>query len=186
MSVKINSLKYLVKSDLYRQSGRVSFLTFIRFLLFNKGFKFVFWLRLAKYFNKYPIIRLFPIFMYKFYKIIYVSDINYRADIGPGFCIYHVFGTTFGQMVRIGSNVTIVHGVTIAGKNKCFPVIGDNVYIGCGACILGDITIGNNAIIGANAVVTKSVPDNGVVVGNPSKIISLKGSWHYQKKHLGV
>ncbi|MBF4238062.1 serine acetyltransferase, partial [Vibrio anguillarum] len=44
MSVKINSLKYLVKSDLYRQSGRVSFLTFIRFLLFNKGFKFVFWL----------------------------------------------------------------------------------------------------------------------------------------------
>ncbi|MBF4448285.1 serine acetyltransferase, partial [Vibrio anguillarum] len=51
----------------------------------------------------------------------------------------------------------------------------------CGACILGDITIGNNAIIGANAVVTKSVPDNGVVVGNPSKIISLKGSWHYQK-----
>ncbi|HIH0818983.1 TPA: serine O-acetyltransferase, partial [Vibrio cholerae] len=103
---------------------------------------------------------------------------------GPGFCVYHVFGTTFGKNVRIGRNVTIVHGVTIAGKNNCYPIIGDNVYIGCGACILGDVTIGNNVIIGANAVVTKSIPDNGVVVGNPSRIISFKGSSRYQKNTL--
>ena len=69
-----------------------------------------------------------------------------------------------------------MHGVTIAGKGGAFPVIKDNVYIGCGACILGGVTIGRNAVIGANAVVTKDIPDNAVVVGNPSKVISFNGA----------
>ena len=55
---------------------------------------------------------------------------------------------------------------------KHFPIIGDNVIIYAGACIVGGIKIGNNAIIGANAVVTKDVPDNAIVVGNPAKIIT--------------
>ncbi len=69
-----------------------------------------------------------------------------------------------------------MHGVTIAGKNGKFPEIKDNVYIGSGACILGGIVIGNNSVIGANATVTKDVPENAVVVGNPAKIVSFKGS----------
>lgn len=170
------TLKYLLKSDLYRQQGAVSFSLFCKSLFFNKGFKFVFWLRVAKHFDANPLLRIFPKLIYSYYKRVYVSDINYRADIGPGFAMYHVFCTTFGAKVKIGSNVTIVHGVTIAGKGGAFPVIKDNVYIGCGACILGGVTIGRNAVIGANAVVTKDIPDNAVVVGNPSKVISFNGA----------
>lgn len=174
--MKKYSFTYLVKSDLYRQNGKVSLRIFLKDILFRKGFKFVFWLRAAKYFDSYPIIRYFPKIFFSYYKRAYVSDINYRADIGPGFSIYHVFCTTFGSSVKIGSNVTVVHGVTIAGKNGKFPEIKDNVYIGSGACVLGGIVVGNNAVIGANATVTKDVPDNAVVVGNPAKIISFNGS----------
>ncbi len=59
------------------------------------------------------------------------------------------------------------------------PVIGDNVYIGSGAKIIGSVNVGNNVAIGANAVLTKDVPDNAVVVGVPAKVISYKGSMGY-------
>ncbi|TYK64778.1 serine O-acetyltransferase [Colwellia echini] len=166
----------LIKSDLYRYHGNITIGLFIKSLLFNKGFKFSFWMRLAKHYDSNPLLRFFPKFMFSYYKRVFVSDINYRADIGEAFCIRHVFATTFGENVVIGRNFTIVHSVTIAGKNGHFPVIGDNVYLGAGSCVLGGITIGNNVVVGANAVVTKDIPDNAVVVGNPSKIISYKGS----------
>lgn len=174
-------LVYLIKSDLFRQTGEVSLSVFLKSLLFTKGFKFVFWLRLAKHFDKNKLLRILPKLMFSYYKRIYVSDINYRAEIGPGFAIYHIFCTTFGSDVSLGSNITIVHGVTIAGKNGNFPTINDNVYIGAGACVLGDVIIGKNAVIGANAVVTKSVPENAVVVGNPAKIVAYTGAGSSQK-----
>ncbi|KOO07640.1 serine acetyltransferase [Vibrio hepatarius] len=181
MSVQTHSLTYLVKSDLYRHNGTVSFKIFLRDLLFRKGFKFVFWMRVAKHFDSNPIIRILPKLMYMYYKRVYTTDVNYRANVGPGFAMYHVFATSWGQNVTIGSNATIVHGVTIAGKNNQFPTIKDNVYIGTGAVVLGGITIGNNVVIGANAVVTKDVPDNAVVVGNPGKVISFNGSSSSQR-----
>lgn len=174
--MKKHNFTYLVKSDLYRQNGRISLALFLKDLTFRKGFKFVFWMRAAKHFDKIPIIRLIPKLIFSYYKRVYTSDINYRAEIGPGFSMYHVFGTTFGSAVKIGSNVTVVHGVTIAGKNNKYPKINDNVYVGAGACILGDVTIGSHAIIGANTVVTKDIPDYAVVVGNPFRIVSYEGS----------
>ena len=169
-------LKYLVKSDLYRQNGSVSLKVFIKNLLFRKGFKFVFWMRVSKYFDSTPIFRFIPKIIYMYYKRVYTSDVNYRANIGPGFSMYHVFGTTWGENVNIGSNVTILHGVTIGNKNGQYPVIKNNVYIASGVVILGGITIGNNVVIGANSVITKDIPDNAVVVGSPCKIISYNGS----------
>jgi len=107
---------------------------------------------------------------------VYCSDIGFRYDIGSGFSLYHVFSSAFCDGVRIGDNVTITHGVTIGHVLGKAPVLLNNIYVGPGACILGEITIGNNVVIGANAVVTKDIPDNAVVVGNPGKIISYKGS----------
>ncbi|WP_364140980.1 serine O-acetyltransferase [Paenibacillus sp. LPE1-1-1.1] len=76
-----------------------------------------------------------------------------------------------------------MQGVTIGassrGKNIGVPTIGDFVYIGAGAMIIGNVKIGNHAAIGANSVVTKDVPDHGVVVGMPAKVISLEGSNGY-------
>ena len=87
-----------------------------------------------------------------------------------------MFNTAFCDGVVIGSNVTITHGVTIGHVNGAAPILLNNIYVGPGACILGGITIGNNVVIGANAVITKDIPDNAIVVGNPSRIISYKGS----------
>jgi serine O-acetyltransferase len=83
----------------------------------------------------------------------------------------------------IGRNCNISQGVTIGrinrGKRSGTPIIGDNVYIGPGAKILGGITVGNGAAIGANCVVTRDVPENGVVVGIPGEVISHTGSEGY-------
>ena len=65
------------------------------------------------------------------------------------------------------------------GVRKGYPVIGDNVYIGPGAKVIGNVYVGNNVAIGANCVVTKNVPDNSVVVGIPGNVISSKGSTGY-------
>lgn len=84
---------------------------------------------------------------------------------------------------RIGKNCNISQGVTLGvvnrGENKGYPTIGDDVYIGPGAKIVGSVNIGNNVAIGANCVVTKDVPDNSVVVGIPGKVISQNGSQGY-------
>jgi len=70
-------------------------------------------------------------------------------------------------------------GAAYGGNYPGVPKIGDNVYIAPGAKLIGGITIGNNVAIGANSVVTKSIPDNAVVVGIPGEVISYKGSENY-------
>lgn len=82
---------------------------------------------------------------------------------------------TFLNARYIGENFTAMHSVTIGKKSGGLPSIGNNVFIGCGACILGNISIGNNVKIGANAVVLKDVPDNSTVIGNPGHIVKLNG-----------
>lgn len=71
----------------------------------------------------------------------------------------------------IGENFQTKHNVTIGSNRNKLPTIGSNVFVGCGACILGGINIGNNVRISANTVVVKNVPDNCLVVGNPAYII---------------
>jgi serine O-acetyltransferase len=83
----------------------------------------------------------------------------------------------------IGRNCNISPGVILGkgnrGKNRGYPTLGDNVYIGPGAKIVGGVKIGNNVAIGANCVVTKDIPDGSVVVGVPGRVISQKGSEGY-------
>lgn len=179
----MKELIYLVKSDLYRYKGESSWLALIKALLTNKGFKFTFWMRLTHHFQGNKFLFIVPYLFYAYYKRVLVTDINYKAKIGPGFQFFHVFATTFGDQVSIGKNFVLSHCVTIGatkrGEKMGAPTIGDNVYVGPGALIVGKITIGNNVVIGGHAVVTKDVPDNSVVVGNPGKVISSGGSDGY-------
>lgn len=179
----MKELVYLVKSDLYRYHRNCGFKQFIKEMLTNKGFIFSFWLRICKYYENNKIMLFVPKLFYRHYKKIFVTDIHYKATIGPGLAIYHLFSSTFGGDVKIGKNFVMSHGVTIGstsrGKNKGVPTIGDNVYVAPGAMIVGGITIGNNVVIGGNAVVTKDVPDNSVVVGIPGKVVSDKGAEGY-------
>lgn len=96
-------------------------------------------------------------------------------------------GIVIGETAIIGNDCVIFHGVTLGGINsnkiKRHPTIKDNVMIGAGAKILGDITIGNNVKVGANSVVLKDIPDFSIAVGSPAKIISKKIITNFTKDY---
>lgn len=106
-------------------------------------------------------------------------EIHPGATIGNGLFIDHGMGLVIGQTAVIGDNVTLYQGVTLGGtgkeKGKRHPTLGDNIVVGAGAKILGNITIGDNSYIGANAVVIKDVPANSTVVGVPGRITKQEG-----------
>lgn len=97
-------------------------------------------------------------------------DISSNARLEGGIIIVHAIGIVIGPKVIIKSGTRILHQVTIGGKFGEMPVIDNNANIYVGAKILGNITIGKNASIGANAVVLNSVPDNALAVGVPAKL----------------
>lgn len=106
------------------------------------------------------------------------------AKIGGGLYLPHLGCIVVGSGSTVGQNCTIAHGVTIGhrgGRNRSShagnPVIGDRVYVGPGAMILGPIQVGDDALIGAGAVVVESVPRCGVVAGNPARLLGLSGSF---------
>ncbi len=105
-------------------------------------------------------------------------EIHPGATIGAGLFIDHGMGVVIGETAEVGEDVFMYHGVTLGGttleKGKRHPTIGDRVTIGAGAKILGDIEIGADSKVGANAVVVRPVPANSVVVGVPGQIISRK------------
>jgi len=108
-------------------------------------------------------------------------EIHPGAKIGKGLFIDHGMGVVIGETAEVGDNVTIYHGVTLGGtgkhKGKRHPTIGDNVLIGTGAKILGPITVGNNAKIGANSVVLHNVPEGATAVGIRAKnIVKVKSN----------
>ena len=106
-------------------------------------------------------------------------DIHPGATIGRGFFIDHGTGVVIGGTAIVGNGVTIYQGVTLGGtslqRKKRHPTIGDNVVVGSGAAVLGDITIEDNVKIGANSVVVKDVPANSTVVGIPGRVVLQDG-----------
>ena len=107
-------------------------------------------------------------------------EIHPGATIGRRFFIDHGMGIVIGETAEIGDGVMLYHGVTLGGQvltqTKRHPTIGDNVTIGAGAKILGPVTIGSNSAVGANAVVTKDIPENSIAVGIPAKARECKES----------
>jgi serine O-acetyltransferase len=107
--------------------------------------------------------------------VIFGLEVTPRCEIGPGIFFPHPCGTVIGAR-RIGTNVTILQGVTLGAKQMDLafdaslrPEVGDNVMLGAGAKVLGGIRIGDNVIVGANAVVVDSVESNSTVVGIPAR-----------------
>ena len=111
-------------------------------------------------------------------RVIYSIDLPYTCEIGKNVVFQHNgLGCVIHSRAVIGEGTEIYQNVTIGGRNgRGHPIIGKNVFIGAGACILGGITIGDNAIIGANSTVIEDVPEGGVVVGNKAKLIKCKNS----------
>ncbi len=108
-------------------------------------------------------------------------DIHPGAQIGKRFFIDHGMGVVIGETSIIGDNVLLYQGVTLGGtgkeKGKRHPTLGNDIVLGAGAKVLGNITIGNNVKIGAGSVVITNVPDNSTAVGVPARIVR-KGEKH--------
>ena len=106
-------------------------------------------------------------------------EIHPAAQIGRGLFIDHGMGVVIGETAEIGEDVTMYQGVTLGGTGfacgKRHPTVQDNVTIGSGAKLLGPITIGHGAKIGANAVVINDIPPNSTVVGNPGHPVRVDG-----------
>jgi serine O-acetyltransferase len=183
----IQPLLWCIRADLYREGGACGFGTFLRKFFFSPGFNYCVWMRICGNLHSRPITRytlfLPALLALKGRSFKYGIDIPYRTRIGYGFYIGHFGGIVVHPNAVIGNNCNISQGVTIGRANRGAragtPVIGDNVFIGPGAKIIGNLQIGNNVAIGANAVVTKSVPDNAVVAGVPAHVISMQGSTRY-------
>ncbi len=185
--MRFEEYKFLVYSDLYRLIGRSNLRALIRFMVRGESFKYVFWMRTCRYAStrrwlRYTLLPLARFFLHRLKYKLGIS-IPYTTQIGPGFYIGHFGGIVVNSHSVIGKNCNMSHGVTLGqanrGSRKGYPQIGDNVYIGPGAKIVGNVKIGNNVAIGANCVVTRDVPDNAVVVGIPGRVISSQGSAGY-------
>lgn len=106
-------------------------------------------------------------------------EIHPDTEIGSGLVIFHGQGIVIHKKCKIGCNCTLWHGVTLgtslikanSSNNPCVPVIGNNCSIATGAIIIGDVSIGDGSVIGAGAVVTKSVPSNTVAIGNAARVL---------------
>jgi serine O-acetyltransferase len=105
-------------------------------------------------------------------------EIHPGATIGEGFFIDHGMGVVIGETSVIGDNVTLYQGVTLGGTShrraKRHPTLGDNVVVGVGAQLIGDITIGDNTKVGAGSVVVSSAPANATVVGVPGRVVAVR------------
>lgn len=115
------------------------------------------------------------IFLFQF--VVFHNYIHYKADIGKGtLCAGKATGIYIHKGAKIGENCIFAHQVSVGGRGgpentKKLPVIGNNVFVGIGAKILGDLTVGDDVVIGANAVITKDVPSNCIVAGVPARVI---------------
>lgn len=178
-------LKYYIDEDLKRFNGKKPSLK--DWILHNEVwfiYHYISHLRYVEYYeDKNKLLYFWHFFWYKRLGFKLRMTI-YPNTIGPGFRIYHAGDFVHvGPNVQIGKNCTMLPGVVFGNKTEepdDSPVIvGDNCYFGLGCKIFGSVRIGNNVTVGANAVVTKDIPDNAVVGGVPAKVIKIK-DYHTQ------
>ena len=169
-------MKNFLESIINRDPAAKSKLSII---LTYPGVKAVFFHRIANFFSiaKFDLVARM---ISQFSRFLTGIEIHPKAKIGENLFIDHGMGVVIGETSEIGNNVTIYHMVTLGGVSpsiesnqqrnvKRHPTLMDNVVVGSGAQILGPVVVGKNAKVGANAVVTKDVPENAVMVGIPAK-----------------
>ena len=153
----------------------------ISLILTYPGVKAIFFHRIANFFAiaKFDLVAKIISQISRFFTGI---EIHPKAKIGKNLFIDHGMGVVIGETSEISDNVTIYHNVTLGGtspsintneqrNSKRHPTLEENVVVGSGAQILGPVVVGKNSLIGANAVVTKDVPEKSIMAGNPAKKI---------------
>jgi serine O-acetyltransferase len=126
--------------------------------------------RLMQWSRRYKLTPLEMIFN-KLNTICSNCIIGRGAEFGPGFVLIHSTGVVINGRVRGGANVYVEHQVTIGAEGRASPQIGNDVFIGAGAKVIGAVMVGDGARIGANAVVVHDVPAHSTVVGIPARVV---------------
>ena len=142
-------------------------------MLLGGVISFLFWFRVAQI-SKFKIFKQCAKLILSIYRTIYGLEIYPSTNIGPGLYLGHAFNITVNPKTIIGSNCNLHKGVTIGqsnrGAKKGVPVIGNDVWIGCNAAIVGKIQIGDDVLIAPNSFVNCDIPSHSVVFGNPCVI----------------
>lgn len=160
----------LINSDQYRWTGRKKSSLALIFDIFKPFYSSVlFWKRLAQYKGW---LRPFCGFMYRRACRRYQISMPSSTLIGYGFYMGHGMSITINGGTIIGNNVNVSQCLTIGTSKKTPAVIGDSVYIGPNTCLIDNVVIGSNSTVGAGSVVTKDVPTNATVVGNPARVLN--------------
>ena len=183
-------LRACIKDDAFRY-GASSWLQRVKLYLTIIGFRYSVWRRMDCFLRERKWC--LPLHVLTFLRLQHIDhnsgiQIPAATQIGNGFYIGHHGTIVVNGGAVIGRNVNISQGVTLGqanrGEHKGVPTIGDNVYIGSGAKIVGAVKVGNNVAICANAVVTHDVLDNACVAGVPARIISMDGSVGYVNRKV--
>lgn len=159
---------------------KVLSLTMLKAFIASPTLRYKIWFRLGSSMkDKKRWMLLYPV-VYMFYRHLQYKtgfQIRLGTKIGGGLKFIHFGDVVLNASAKLGENCTIFNGVTIGAAclGGLAPKVGDNVVFCTGAKAIGEITIGNNVVVGAGAVVVKDVPDNAVVAGVPAKIISMDG-----------
>jgi serine O-acetyltransferase len=183
-----------LEADAFRYRGSTGRRAMLSAYIHDPGFRFTYYLRKVAHYAKTK--RGLGFFGYVYnriqlhhYRMRYGFDISPATLIGPGLYIGHFGGVVISPYAVLGANVNIAQGVTIgstsAGPRKGAPTIGDRVWIGANAVLVGEITIGREALVGPGAYVFFDVPNGGVVLGNPGIVVGHTGSAGYVNKVLG-
>lgn len=165
--------KSIIQKDFYRESGRWLSSLGIMKKCFNPNLHYIYCFRKAQKHLKTPVLGKIWKIILRSYQIKYGFQIYPETNIGEGLYLGHWGFLVINPKVIIGKNCNIAQGVTIGqanrGKNQGYPKIGNEVWIGANAVIVGNITIGDNVLIAPNSYVTKNIPSNSVVMGNPAE-----------------
>lgn len=160
--------------DYYRTLGgeKFTYKRFIKDFIFQHRIRYVFYLRHAQH-AKNRLSRLY--YKYMLYRMSRKYGIEMKAEtkIGPGLVMFHPYNITISPDAVIGRNMNISKGATIGislGSHEGAPTIGDSVYVGINATVVGGITIGDDVLIAPGALVTRDVPSHSLAMGNPCKV----------------
>jgi len=183
----VKSLKEIINSDLYRHEGLSGFKGFLRGW-YKPGFRYTWcWRVITGKKLPYPLYLILRIYK-RLLRFRYGFEISNEARIDEGFYLTDHIGPVVIGPVEIGKYCNIAHNVTIGRAYKDGdtgrPTIGDRVWIGAGAVLVGKINIGSNVMIAPNAFLNTDVPDNSVVIGNPAQVISKDNPTKYYINYI--
>lgn len=175
------SLMNDIRADAFRATGKMlSVGSILALAAVSRTFRPILTLRLCQWSRgQFSPLQLAARILHRWAQAKAGMDLPSRLRAGPGLLLVHGWGIVVNKDVHIGSNVTLFNGVVIGrkdtisptGRETEYPVIGDDVWIGPHAIIIGGVRIGDGAIVGAGSIVTKDVPAHCIVVGNPARVV---------------